>query len=98
MVYATDRKNSPEVRPELYRRAQLSDITNSDVRGFYATDGAYWRKNGITKTWKRYKHRASVPVKFGTYHYGHIDESNIHHYFVRLDEMRGGNRGQDRGA
>jgi len=87
MTYATDRKNPPEKRPELYRPAQFPDITNVNVRGFYTLYGTYWRKNGMSKTWKRNKNRACVPVKFGIYAHGRIDENNFHNLFVRLDEV-----------
>ena len=95
MTYGTDRKNPPQKRPELYRPAQFSDITNVNVRGFYTSYGTYWRKNGMSKTWKRNKNRACVPVKFGIYAHGRIDETNFHNLFVRLDEIKGGRREQN---
>lgn len=93
MSYSTDRETPPTMAPDLYRPAQFSDITNPNVRGFYEEHGEYWRKNGAPKTWKRDRSRASVPVKFGLYEYGTINENTFYTYFVRLDEIIGGGAG-----
>jgi len=95
MSYGTNRIQSPARAPHLFRRARFSDITDSNVCGFYNEYGEYWRKNGKPKTWKRDKTRARVPVKFGLRRYGTISDGNIHYYYVRLDEIKGGNHGQD---
>jgi len=36
-----------------------------------------WRVNGEVKRWKRDKDRIKIPVKYGLYTYGYIDNSNI---------------------
>lgn len=38
--------------------------------------------NGAVKTWKKDQQRFSVPVKFGLYEYGRIDETNTTNLFV----------------
>lgn len=35
-----------------------------------------WRRNGMTKTWKKDPARFQVPVKHGLRDYGYISESN----------------------
>lgn len=36
-----------------------------------------WRRNGQTKTWKRSPERFRIPVKYGMYAYGYIDETDL---------------------
>ena len=52
MSYGTDRKRSPTTHPDLYRAATVEDILNTNVHGFYESNGSYWRKNGGVTTWK----------------------------------------------
>lgn len=49
----TDRADCPNKKPEHFRKATVADITDPDVRGFFEEGGAYWRKSGAPKTWKR---------------------------------------------
>lgn len=86
---STDRKNSPELAPSLYRKATIEDILSDKVHGFYEPNGSYWRKNGKVKTWKTRPGHARVPVKFGLRAYGYIDHDNIDLVYVRLPHQGG---------
>ncbi len=35
-----------------------------------------WRRNGATKTWKRRPTAFRIPVKFGLYAYGYIEDTD----------------------
>ena len=37
-----------------------------------------WRRNGVTKTWKTRPTEFRIPVKFGMYGYGYIEDSTAH--------------------
>ena len=48
-------------------------------RGGVTFQQEIWRRNGKTKTWKREPERFSIPVKYGLYHYGYINnDTNVH--------------------
>jgi hypothetical protein len=86
-MFGTDRKNSPHTAPHLYRKAELSDITNAGVHGFYNEAGEYWRKNGQPQAYKRNIDNARVPVKFGLYSYDTVTKNNLPYLYVRLEEI-----------
>lgn len=44
-----------------------------------------WRRNGATKTWKRDPERWQVPVKFGMYDYGYINNTIADGFHVEED-------------
>lgn len=44
----------------------------------HTADGRRWKVNGMVKVWKRSPGRVQVPVKFGLYGHGYIDENNCH--------------------
>ena len=41
-----------------------------------------WRRNGATKTWKTRPNDFRIPVKYGLYEFGYIDEVNASEYRV----------------
>jgi len=43
---------------------------------------ALWRRNGMTKRWKRNHNRFSIPVKFGLYDYGYITDENSREFHL----------------
>lgn len=44
-----------------------------------------WRRNGVTKLWKRTPGRFRIPVKFGLYDHGYIDAGNISRFHAAED-------------
>ena len=46
------------------------DALTADI--FHDSVCRQWRRNGMTKTWKRDHTRYRVPVKFGLYRYGAV--------------------------
>lgn len=40
------------------------------------------RRNGQTKTWKTRPNEFKIPVKYGLYEYGYIDESNCNEWTI----------------
>ena len=45
-------------------------------RGGEKTTIEVWRRNGMTRRWKRDTSRFEIPVKYGMYSYGTIDQNN----------------------
>jgi hypothetical protein len=41
-----------------------------------------WRKNGKCKVWLRNPERFKLPIKYGMYSHGYIDETNCHLFEV----------------
>ena len=44
-----------------------------------------WRRNGMTKTWKTRPGEFRIPVKYGLYSYGYIDNVNAGFFHVPAD-------------
>lgn len=44
-----------------------------------------WRRNGSTQTWKTQPERFRVPIKFGLYKYGEINETNAWQFHVSTE-------------
>ena len=41
-----------------------------------------WRRNGATKIWKTRPDEFRIPVKYGLYQYGYIDQDNADQFQV----------------
>jgi len=40
------------------------------------------RRNGSTKTWKTRPEEFKIPVKYGLYEHGYIDQNNCHEWTI----------------
>lgn len=49
---------------------------------FHDKDHRRWRRNGATKLWKTRPNDFRVPVKFGLYAYGYVDQSNASRFHL----------------
>lgn len=55
----------------------VADGTTSEL-----TKPNRWRANGKCKTWKRSPEKFQLPIKYGLYDYGYINEENCHLFEV----------------
>ena len=84
MPHKSDAENSPHNSRELYRGANLQDIGNPRILGFYLHNGRYLRKNGAPY--------GSVKLPFVNVldpfqSVQHINRGNYRVCFIRLDEI-----------
>lgn len=57
---------------------------DSDSRG----NCRVWRRNGKTKVWKTRPDNFRIPVKYGMYWYGYIDEVDAMYFHVESECIR----------
>ena len=63
---------------ERAKKLQYGDIV------FETENNKKWRITGKVKLWKKDTNRIRIPVKYGLYTYGHIEENNLH--LLLIDE------------
>jgi hypothetical protein len=57
----------------------IDNVRDKDRLRFKVIEsGKIYRQNGKVKTWKRDTSRFSIPVKYGLYEYGYVDNTNQH--------------------
>ena len=44
-----------------------------------------WRVNGKVKTWKTRSTHFRVPLKYGLYDYGYLDQDNAHYFHLESE-------------
>lgn len=44
-----------------------------------------WKVNGVPKTWKTHPDWVKVPLKYGLYDYGYLDNDNLEHFSMEDD-------------
>lgn len=47
-----------------------------------------WRVNGKVKTWKRNANAVEVPLKYGLWGYGYLNENNLDQFCLTEEEAR----------
>jgi hypothetical protein len=65
-------------------KAQSSTVDHFESLMHNNADGTpvRWRRNGKTKTWKTRPADFRIPVKYGLYQYGYIDQDNADQFQV----------------
>ena len=65
-------------------KAQAMTTNNFEMVNHNNSDGTpvRWRRNGATKTWKTRPDHFKIPVKYGLYDYGYIDQDNATDFVV----------------
>jgi hypothetical protein len=60
-------------------RANVDALLDAGKIEVATTNGNWWRirRNGATKTWKKYPARIRIPFKMGLYGHGAIEESDF---------------------
>lgn len=65
-------------------KTQAMTTNNFESTTYKNADGTpvRWRRNGKTKTWKTRPADFRIPVKYGLYEYGYIDQNNADQFRV----------------
>lgn len=68
-------------------KKQAMDLSHGQVLHYLHNSNAdgspqRWRVNGVCKIWKRSPDRFQVPLKYGLYGYGYLDETNCNDFEV----------------
>lgn len=75
-----------EIMPRPYDRVQIEAALDSGRLELLMGNGAWWkvRRNGKTRTWKRDRRAFRIPIKYGFYGTGYIDEKNMGAHCLRV--------------